>query len=258
MVDEWEIQIPSLTGEKKRKAYVYLPEDYEYNEDKSYPVMYMFDGHNLFYDSEATFGKCWGLKDYLDKTGTQVIIAAVECNHEGNLRLSEYSPVDFEFRNVGKIKGRGKKYMDWLVRVFKPYIDSHFRTLSDRKNTAIGGSSMGGLMTVYALAKYNKYFSRGAALSPSLWVEGGEIPSFVTGGTFGKDSVLYMDYGSKEFKNHAVQKQVFGDTCAALIQKNVLLTSRIVPGGTHSEASWEKCIPFFMNALGFESLKKEF
>ena len=75
MIDEWEIEIPSLSGDKKRKAYVYLPEDYEYS-DRRYPVMYMFDGHNLFFDGEATFGKSWGLKDYLDRTNTPLIIAA--------------------------------------------------------------------------------------------------------------------------------------------------------------------------------------
>lgn len=251
MVDEWEIKIPSLTGERKRKAYVYLPADYDYNEDRRYPVMYMFDGHNLFFDGEATYGKSWGLADYLDFTSTPLIIAAVECNTVGNGRLSEYSPVDFVMDDGEKIKGRGRKYMDWLVGTFKPYIDEHLRTLPDRKNTAIGGSSMGGLMTVYALSVYNKYFSRGAALSPSLWVGGGSVPAFLKNGRFGRDTLLYMDYGSREFSNHGVQKNVFCETCSQLIKKNVLLTARIVPDGDHSEASWERQIPYFMNILGF-------
>lgn len=251
MVDEWEIEIPSLTADAKRKAYVYLPIDYDYSEERCYPVMYMFDGHNLFFDDEATYGKSWGLADYLDYTNTPVIIAAVECNTVGNGRLSEYSPVDFEMHGGEKIKGRGKKYMDWLVNTFKPYIDANLRTLPDREHTAIGGSSMGGLMTVYALSAYNKYFSRGAALSPSLWVNGGGVPDFIQKAKYRKDTILYMDYGSREFSNHGVQKQAFTEACAALIQKNVNLTARIVPGGTHCEASWEKQIPFFMNVLGF-------
>ena len=250
MIKQWEVTIPALTGDKTRKAYIYLPCGYE-SGDKRYPVMYMFDGHNLFSDSEATFGKCWGLKDYLDKTKTPLILAAVECNHEGNSRLSEYSPVDFAFKNGEIIKGRGKKYMDWLVGEFKPYIDKNFRTLPDREHTAIGGSSMGGLMTLYALANYNKYFSRGAALSPSLWAGGSLIPEFIEKSKFGRDTVLYTDYGSKEFKNHDIQKQVFARTCDCLINKNVLITSRIVPDGTHSEASWEKQVPLFMSVLGF-------
>lgn len=250
MVDEWQIVIPSLTGSRKRKAYIYLPVGYD-DADRRYPVMYMFDGQNLFSDEEATYGKSWGLADYLDYTRTPLIVAAVECNTVGNGRLSEYSPVDFIFGEGELIKGRGKKYMDWLVKSFKPYIDENFRTLPDRGNTAIGGSSMGGLMTVYAVSSYNRFFSRGAALSPSLWVEGGKVPSFVEAGRYGRDTLLYTDYGSKEFTNHGVQKQAFSETCAALIKKNVNLTARIVRGGTHCEASWERQIPFFMNALGF-------
>lgn len=250
MVDEWEVEIPALTGAVKRRAYVYLPDGYDYDDDRRYPVMYMFDGHNLFNDGHATYGKSWGLAEYLDSTRTPLIVAAVECNHDGNGRLSEYSPVDFVMKNGDKIKGRGKKYMDWLVGAFKPYIDKNLRTLPDRSNTAIGGSSMGGLMTVYALAKYNRYFSRGAALSPSLWACGG-VPDFVLNGRFGKDSVLYMDYGSKEFSNHGEQKKIFSLTAQTLMEKNVFLTSRVAPHGVHSEASWQKCIPVFMNVLGF-------
>lgn len=249
MIESWYVEIPSLTGKKKRKAYAYLPEGFE--EGTRFPVMYMFDGHNLFSDSEATFGKSWGLADYLDKTKTPLIIAAVECNHVGNERLSEYSPVDFYFKNGESIKGRGKKYMDWLVKYFKPYIDENFPTLPERENTAIGGSSMGGLMTLFAVAKYNKYFSRGAALSPSLWVEK-DIPEFLKSGRFSKDTLIYTDYGSREFKNHDSQRKAFADTCAYLIERGVAVTSRVVLGGVHSEASWERCIPYFMNAIGFK------
>ena len=106
-------------------------------------------------------------------------------------------------------------------------------------------------MTVYALSKYNRYFSLGAALSPSLWVSDGEVSEFVLNGKYGKDTVLYMDYGSREFINHDVQKKVFFETTSVLAEKGVHITSRIVPGGTHSEASWEKQIPLFMHILGF-------
>lgn len=250
MVESFDVTVPALTGDKTRKAYIYLPEGYG-ETDRRYPVMYMFDGHNLFFDETATYGKCWGLKEYLDEHAVPLIIASVECNHEGNCRLSEYSPVDFTFRNGEKIKGRGKKYMDWLVTYFKPFIDENYRTLPDRKNTAIGGSSMGGLMTVFALCKYNKYFSKGAALSPSLWANGVEALPLVTNGRFGNDTVIYMDYGSKEFKNHAEQKRAFANTVGEFIQKGVTVTARVVAGGTHCEASWEKQIPYFLQALNF-------
>ena len=244
------VTLPSLTGEKERTAYVYLPKDYG-KDDTRYPVMYMFDGHNLFTDKEATYGKCWGLEEYLDKTQTPVIIAAVECNHEGNKRLSEYSPVSFTFHDGRKIVGRGKKYMDWLTGVFKPYIDGNYLTLPDRKNTFIAGSSMGGLMTVYALAKYGKFFSKGAALSPSLWVGDDGLPEFLKNAKFRKDAVLFTDYGSAEFKNHEYMREIFAEACALLVNKGVMVTARVVPDGRHCEASWEKEIPYFMATLGF-------
>lgn len=245
MVERFEVTIPALTGKKPRRAFVYLPTGY--NEEERYPVMYMFDGHNLFDDGEATFGKSWGLEDYLDYTDTQVIIAAVECNHEGDKRLEEYSPVDFVCDGK-KIRGRGAKYMKWLVSKFKPFIDKNYSTLTDRANTAIGGSSMGGLMTLYALSKFGKFFGKGAALSPSLWACGG-VPDFIKEAKFGKETLLYTDYGSKEFSNHNGMKKLFAQTAETLIEKGVFVTSRIVPHGTHSEASWEKCIPYFMDVL---------
>lgn len=249
MVERWNVTIPSLTGEKERCAYAYLPEGYGGGE--RYPVLYMFDGHNLFDDNEASYGKSWGLADYLDGTKTPLIVAAVECNHEGYSRLSEYSPVNFRFKDGTPVRGRGKQYMDWLVGEFKPFIDANFDTLPDRGHTFIGGSSMGGLMTIFALAKYGRYFSRGAALSPSLWVEGEfELPTFLKNARFRGGTTLYTDYGSREFSNHETQRVAFAETCAMLIKKGVTLTARVVEGGTHSEASWEKQIPFFMQALG--------
>lgn len=247
MVIRDRVKIPALTGEKQRTSYIYLPVGYEEGEER-YPVLYMFDGHNLFSDAEATFGKSWGLADYLDYTQTPLIVAAVECNHEGDMRLSEYSPVSFMFHGK-RIVGRGKKYMDWLVSDFKRQVDSSFRTLPDRADTFIGGSSMGGLMAIYALAKYSKYFSRAAALSPSLWVQDGEVPDFITNATFKSDTRLFTDYGSKEFKNHSPQCRLFGEVFKILCDKGVNVTARVVCGGTHSEASWEKEIPYFIPVL---------
>lgn len=247
MIQKFEVTIPGLSGDKERRAYIYLPENY--GKGKKYPVLYMFDGHNLFYDTDATFGKSWGMKEYLERAEAEIIVAAVECNHEGHRRLEEYSPVDFTFNDGTALKGQGKIYMDWLVGEFKPYIDKNYDTLPDRHNTAIGGSSMGGLMTLYALCSYNEIFSRGAALSPSLWLGNGNLCGFIEEAKFQKDTVIYADYGSKEFSNHSTQKRAFAKTCATLIEKNAVLTARIVDGGTHCEASWEKSIPYFMKVL---------
>ena len=65
MVKKWNVTIPKLSGDKERLAYIWLPDDYEANPEKRYPVMYMFDGHNVFFDEDATYGKSWGMAQYI-------------------------------------------------------------------------------------------------------------------------------------------------------------------------------------------------
>ncbi|MCD8105130.1 MAG: alpha/beta hydrolase [Lachnospiraceae bacterium] len=250
MVDKWSITIPELTGGEERGVYVYLPDFYEDEPDKRYGVLYMFDGHNLFFDADATYGKCWGMKEYMDYTGTPLIIVGVECNHSPDHgRLKEYTPFSFSEPPFGEIEAKGKITMDWYVHTLKEIIDRRYRTLPDRKHTFIAGSSMGGLMSLYALLEYSRYFSRAAALSPSLWVSPKGLSRLIEEADIPEGCVLYMDYGEKELSNHKDALHDFGQIAAKLLEKGVLLNCRIVPGGTHCEASWERQIPFFMETL---------
>ena len=250
MVYKWDLTIPQLTGEKKRKGYIYLPDSYEADSTRHYPVMYMFDGHNVFFDTDATYGKSWGMNSFMNRTRKQLIIVAIECNHEGDGRLQEYSPIDFENTTVGKVKGKGRIYMDWLVNELKPRIDAHLRTLPDRKNTIICGSSMGGLMSLFAVVEYNHVFQRAACLSPSLWVSPSKLVQLIARANIKNDTCIYMDYGSEEIYNHAANAEALITMCHLLLTKRVNLAFRIVPGGTHCEASWEQQIPIFMDCLG--------
>ena len=250
MVKKWELTIPALTGKAKRRAYIYLPDSYARKPNDRYPVMYMFDGHNVFFDSDATYGKCWGMKEYLDKTKKELIVVAVECNHVGNGRLEEYSPFDHENDTLGAITGKGKLYMDWLVKYLKPFIDKNYRTLPGREDTVICGSSMGGLMSLYAAVCYNHVFQRAACLSSSLWVDADKVLQMIAGANIKNDTCIYMDYGSVEIHNHEGNASALIAAAHLLLTKRVDLTLRIVPGGTHSEVSWEKQIPIFMDCLG--------
>lgn len=250
MVKKWNIQIPKLSGDKTRRVYLYLPESYQREPERRYPVMYMFDGHNVFFDRDATFGKSWGMNKYMRRSRKQMIIVAVECNHEGNNRLQEYSPVDFENEYLGKVKGKGAIYMQWLIGTLKPYIDSHYRTLPEREHTLICGSSMGGLMSLYAVCAYNHVFQRAACLSPSIWVDDDKVMALLERCDMKSDTCVYMDYGSKELDNHAANLDALSAATGVLLKKRVNLTLRIVPGGEHCEASWERQIPVFMDCLG--------
>ena len=250
MLHKWELTIPQLTKGLKRRAYLYLPQAYDEDPDARFPVLYMLDGQNVFLDADASFGVSWKMYDYLNWTETPVIVAAVESNPIGNGRLEEYSPFTHEEKGLGLIRGRGRTTMDWLTREFKPMIDKHFRTLSDRENTLIAGSSMGGLMSLYAVCAYNDVFSRAACLSPSLWVDPDKVRRLLRRADLAPDTVIYMDYGADEIANHEATRDLLMSTCQALYARGVNLTFRIVPGGTHSEDSWSKQLPVFMACLG--------
>lgn len=250
MIVKWELTIPELTGDEPRRAYVYVPDWAEEERSLRFPVLYMFDGHNVFFDEDATYGKSWGLADYLDDGDVPLIVAAVESNRHPNTdRLSEYSPFSFQSDRYGKVKGRGRTTMEWFVNVFKPEIDEKFPTLPDREHTFVAGSSMGGLMSLYAVLKYNKVFSRAAALSPSLWVDREKLEKLIRTVRVRRDTVLYMDYGQRELPNNAGMEEDLRRAVALLMERRLLLSFRIVPGGSHSEESWERQAPFFINTL---------
>ena len=253
MIIKWDVTIPALTGDAPRRAYIYLPEAAGKEPEARFPVLYMFDGHNVFFNEDATYGKSWGMGEYLDRTNTPLIVAAVECSHDPNGgRLSEYAPFTFTTPEFGSLPGRGRETMEWFIHEFKPYVDNRFPTLPDRRHTFIGGSSMGGLMSLYGVTVYNQVFSRAAALSPSIWFETDKLDKMLRTAPLEKETVIYMDYGSREMRFHPNMAGQFGRVTALLLERGVWLTTRIVPWGDHCEASWERQIPFFINTLLYE------
>ena len=249
MIYTWKVKIPALSGDAQRLVYLYLPEDWK-TSGKRYPVLYMFDGHNVFFDTHATYGKSWGMGEYMDENHKQMIIVAVECNHEGHQRLSEYSPVDFVFPDAGSVVGQGKQYMEWLVNTLKPYIDANYPTMPEREHTSIAGSSMGGLMSLYAVCDYNHVFQKAACISPSFWISKDKVLDIVANSNIAADSSVYIDYGSLELPDHSNSSEARFSVARLLLTRRARVALKIVPGGAHNESSWQKQIPHFMEYLG--------
>ena len=248
MIKVEKIQIPSLPTAKPRRLYIRLPRGYDGSE-KRYPVLYMFDGHNVFFDSHATYGKSWGMKEYLRRSGRELIVVAVECNHEGFRRLNEYTPWSFSIRRVGTIEAQGRLTMEWITKELKPRIDAEYRTLPDRENTLIAGSSMGGLMSIFALVEYNDVFSRAAALSPCLFVDPKAMRELIRTRPLRSPSRIYLDMGSAEVDGHIRALTGLFDTAKELTKAGADVAARVVPGGQHCEACWEERIPVFFDYL---------
>ena len=91
-----------------RTLHIYVPEQCSIKNPAS--VLYMFDGHNLYFDHEATYGKSWGIKEYLDQKNARLMVVGLECNHEGNERLSEFTPYDFYEDEWGTIHQKGRAF----------------------------------------------------------------------------------------------------------------------------------------------------
>ncbi len=152
---------------KLRRIWICLPETYNTNPVKRYPVLYMHDGQNLFDGAFAPFGE-WRVDENLLALGRQLphletIVVGVD--HGGNDRLNELSP----YVNAQYGGGQGEGYARFIVETLKPFIDSMFRTLPQREFTGIGGSSMGGIMSQYAGSKYQSVFSKLMVFSPAFW-----------------------------------------------------------------------------------------
>ena len=248
MIRVEKIQIPTLPTKKPRRLYIYTPKGYE-TSDERYPVLYMFDGHNVFYDSHATYGKSWGMKQYLEKSRRPLILVAVECNPEGENRMNEYTPFDIWWKGRLMFEARGQLTMDWIVNELKPRIDREYRTLSDREHTLIAGSSMGGLMALYAAVAYNGTFSRAAALSPSLWAARGHEAELLKAHPLQPSTRIYMDMGTAEANPKTGFLTGVFRTAQRLTRAGAVVDARIVPDAKHSEAYWEQRIPVFMEYL---------
>lgn len=226
----------------ERTLHIALPDDY-YETAERYPVMYMYDGHNLFHDSDATYGKSWGLEEFLKDYDKSFIIIGIECNHEGQERLNEFCPYTFDNAYFGHIHGKGEVLMDWVVQELKPFIDKQYRTIPFRECTGIGGSSMGGLMALYTVIKYNMYFSKAACLSSAISMCMPQLRQELNKAAIHPDTRVYMSFGTKEVRGRKGIDYMRNNLMEFEHQFHLYDTSfylNIIKNGQHNEASWEK------------------
>ena len=249
---------------KNRPLHIYLPDNYE-TSNEHYPVMYFFDGHNLFSDIDATYGKSWGLKDFLDGWQKEMIIVGIECGHDGEERLSEYLPYPAVIGDFMRFEPMGHATMEWIIHEIKPMIDKEYRTYPFRECTAIGGSSMGGIMSLYAVVHYNQWISKAACISTAMGFCMPGVMKDLYESTINPDTRIYLSWGTKEayglddiwnedttsitYKNH---KKVYDILC----KKDARAHLFCQVGGGHCEADWEKLVPDFMNYLWMSHLNK--
>jgi predicted alpha/beta superfamily hydrolase len=177
----------------RRDVDVYLPRSYRTDIERRYPVVYMQDGQNLS-DPTTSFAGTWDLEttlERLDARGIEAIVVGV--HHAGDQRLVEYSP----FPDAKHDGGEGDAYLGFLAETLKSRIDRLFRTRPERAGTSILGSSMGGLVSLYAYFRYPSVFGRAGVMSPSIWFGQGAVLDFIEEARTPRGRI-YLDIGTLE------------------------------------------------------------
>ena len=240
-----EFEIPQLN--KTRKIWALLPHDYD-NSSESYPVMYLQDAQNLFNES-AEFGN-WEIDKKLAvmseyKIG-KIIVIAIE--HAEDDRIMEY--------NVGKTvlgKGQGKKYIRFVTETLKPFVDSNFRTKKEREFTGIGGSSMGGLVSIFSGLKNPEVYGKLMIFSPSLWV----VPELKIKAKKENtpDVKIYLYAGGEESKNLLAEVKKFQQDLFSneFITDSSQINLSINRKGKHTETYWSDEFPKAIEWLFFQT-----
>jgi predicted alpha/beta superfamily hydrolase len=229
-----QLESPQLGN--RRDILVYLPPSYNTSQ-RRYPVIYMHDGQNLF-DRATSFGEEWEVDQTLEaasRDGLEAIVVGIP--NLGAERLNEYSPWTDRRHKQG---GKGNDYLDFIVHTLKPLIDRDFRTMPGRDSTGIAGSSMGGLISLYAFFKHPQTFGFAGVMSPALWFAGGSIFPFIKERPF-VPGRLYLDVGTSEGSEelHDVRRLK-----EILAQKGYRtghdLLYVVEMGGQHNERAWAR------------------
>lgn len=224
-----------------RDVIVYLPPGYNCEAGQRYPVLYLHDGQNLFDAATAFAGNEWGLDELAEKLiqdGEIQPLIIVGIYNAGEKRIAEYTHVR-DRRGQG---GKAKRYARMVVEELKPFIDSEYRTLPDFDNTGLGGSSLGGLVTLYLGLRYPRIFGKLIVMSPSVWWANRAILKDARKLGRKSDQKIWLDVGTCEGQDAETCLQQAKDLRDVLLEKGWRLDRdlRYVEdeGAGHDEKAW--------------------
>jgi alpha-glucosidase len=223
------IMLADSVHHTQRKIWIYTPSNYTQSK-KRFPVVYVHDAQNIF-DAQTSYAGEWNIDEKLDSLNAQVIVVGIE--HGNEKRLEELTP----YKNEQYGGGKAEAYLDFIIHTLKPEIDKNYRTKPDPKNTCILGSSLGGLVSLYAVMKHPEVFGKAGVFSPSLWfseqiyTDLKALPEF--------KAKVYLLCGDHESENmvrdiNRLEYAINEKRCYCLHLNKL----KIVPGGQHNEKLW--------------------
>lgn len=222
-----------------RDLTVYLPPEYEAEPERRFPVLYMHDGQNLF-DPGTSFvpGRTWRIAETADAVianGEVEPLIIVGIANTGEHRLAEYTPV----RDWKMGGGEAGKYGRLITEELIPFIRANYRTLDEPEHTGMGGSSLGGLVTLYLGLKFPDIFGKLAVLSPSVWWSHKNILGYVNETKVDRKPRIWLDVGDAEGRHTVADADLLERRLLAKGWRNDIdLHYERIAGGTHDEAAW--------------------
>ena len=233
----------------QRDLIIYLPPGYDEQPGRSFPVLYLQDGQNLFDRATAFAGQDWnvqGAADYLIQGGAIQPLIIVGIYNTGKSRIYEYTPT-----KVPKLGGgRADRYAKFLMQEVMPFVQQQYRALPEPSQTGIGGSSLGGLVSLYIGLKYPQSFGKIAALSPSVWWNQRVILRLAAAANLHPRPSIWLDIGTREGPKIVPDVEQFRDL---LLKKGWRegqdLHYERVEGAEHNEAAWSQRVGPFLQFL---------
>lgn len=226
--------IPQLN--RNRKIWIYLPPDYE-TSTKTYPVIYMQDGQNLF-DNTTSFSGEW----QVDETMNALFAAGdygaiiIGIDNGGSERINEYTP----WNNTQYGGGEGDQYIQFITETLKPYVDTNYRTKPSAEYNALIGSSLGALISNYGGVKYSETFSKIGSFSPAYWIVSSQFNNYITNSTANFSGMrIYFVAGTNESSTMASDIETVKNNLQAkgLTENNTFV--KLDSYGQHNENYWK-------------------
>jgi predicted alpha/beta superfamily hydrolase len=223
-----------------RDIIVYLPPGYEQHVERTYPVLYMHDGQNLFNPETAFAGRTWQVRETADaaiEAREVEPLIVVGIYNTGDRRLAEYT----HERDWQRGGGEAAKYGRLITEELMPWIAAHYRVRTDRESTGMGGSSLGGLVTLYLGLRHAHHFGRLAVLSPSVWWNHKSILGYLNerAPEIWERPRLWLDVGEQEGRRTVQDVELLARRLKANgWEPGETLHVERIPQGTHDEASW--------------------
>lgn len=243
-----------LRAGKRQVVRVYLPTDYERTE-REYPVLYMFDGNNLFDRTTTAYGGEWCIDETLEDLHSQgrtngIVVVGVDGPDTPTGRYAHYSAWDWIGPGGEPITATGAVTADFLVSQVMPYVERTYRISRDRRLTGIGGSSMGGYMTLYTGARHTDRFGIQLAFSPAVLahpMRGDQLFDYLSGIQLAPGTRVYLDMGDAEELSYTTSRDLvrrLWETHDVVAQMGPAeLVARVVPGAPHTEQAWSERFP---------------